>query len=88
MPKISERPIYIERLAQFRCNSEYIKIAETLKLTNNTKKIVFEQSEFFREFGKSALTNMKVQLKKLGIRRPRVVLDKQAQEVIIFKNDD
>lgn len=99
LQRIIEKPAYLDKLAAQRGNhGKYLKIAETIKVIESTKCMSWDTQEFAQEFGvaakngeapdiKKAIVAMRVGLTKAGIKKPRVVLDSDVNQVFVFRND-
>lgn len=81
--EIQER--IIEKPAFLDMNAKYVAVAGALNVMEATKCIVFAEEEAKREFGKCFKQNLLVQLKKCGIKKPRIAIHKG--RVHIYKVD-
>jgi hypothetical protein len=72
-----ERPNYLNQLggSGYTGRAKFVKLAETLKIMDSTRCLVYGAEEFEKEFGKHGVAVLRIKLRKLGIRVPRVVKD-------------
>lgn len=85
---VVERPKHLDVYGQGRGakHMKYAKMANTLKMIERSKALCFDSEELKREFGKCATKAIYINLKKLGIAKPRIVEDDN--KVYIWSNDE
>ena len=86
---IIERPKHIEEMGEVRSKGQkLVLMAQTLKVMSRTQTLVYDVSEFEREYSahKTYPAYLKKRLIQLGVKKPRFV--RNDGKIYIWSNDE